>query len=125
MEESSIYIKIHHFVSCGRKFNIYKDTSIVSLQIGIRDITWATLKSNYHGQESGGKNRSSGTRTSTTADHGRKLQRLNEKYEWLTQPKEVFGNQKNLTSKKWEVLISWKGLPPHEATWEDCKDFKQ
>ena len=23
------------------------------------------------------------------------------------------------------MLISWKGLPPYEATWETCSDFQQ
>ena len=50
---------------------------------------------------------------------------VNGKYEWLTQPEEIFGYQKNPNIKEWEVLISWKGLPPHEATWEDCQYFKQ
>ena len=22
------------------------------------------------------------------------------------------------------MLVSWKGLPPHEATWENCADLK-
>ncbi|KAA0060667.1 ty3-gypsy retroelement transposase [Cucumis melo var. makuwa] len=37
---------------------------------------------------------------------------------------EVYGYKKNPNTKDWEVLISWKGLPPHEATWEDCSDFR-
>ncbi|KAA0045137.1 ty3-gypsy retroelement transposase [Cucumis melo var. makuwa] len=42
----------------------------------------------------------------------------------MTQPEEVYGYRKNPNTKDWEVLISWKGLPPHEATWEDYNDFK-
>ncbi|KAA0062227.1 Transposon Ty3-I Gag-Pol polyprotein [Cucumis melo var. makuwa] len=49
---------------------------------------------------------------------------LTENHEWMTQPDEVYGYRKNPNTKDWEVLISWKGLPPHEATWEDCNDFK-
>ena len=41
---------------------------------------------------------------------------VNENDEWLTQPEDVFRYLKNLTTKEWEVLTSWKGLPPHEAT---------
>ncbi|KAA0065905.1 transposon Tf2-1 polyprotein isoform X1 [Cucumis melo var. makuwa] len=50
---------------------------------------------------------------------------LTETHEWMTQPEEVYGYRKNLKTMDWEVLISWKGLPPHEATWEVCDDFKQ
>ena len=50
---------------------------------------------------------------------------INEKHEWLTLPEEIYGYRKNLATKGWEVLINWKGLPPHEATWEDCNDFRQ
>ncbi|TYK02430.1 soluble inorganic pyrophosphatase 1 [Cucumis melo var. makuwa] len=50
---------------------------------------------------------------------------MNENQEWLTIPEEVFGYRKNPSTREWEVLFSWKGLPPHEATWEDCNDFKQ
>ena len=35
------------------------------------------------------------------------------------------GIPENPATKNWEVLISWKGLPPHEATWEDCTEFKE
>ncbi|XP_050939335.1 uncharacterized protein LOC127148944 [Cucumis melo] len=49
---------------------------------------------------------------------------LTENHEWMTQPDEVYGYRKNPNTNDWEVLISWKGLPPHEATWEDCNDFK-
>ena len=57
--------------------------------------------------------------------HHEKVQELvpymNEKYEWRTK-QEIFEYQKNPNTKEWEV---WKGLPPHEATWEDYTDFKQ
>lgn len=48
-----------------------------------------------------------------------------ENHEWLTQPEEVYGYRKNLAIEKQKVLISWKGLPPHEVTWEICNDFQQ
>ena len=41
---------------------------------------------------------------------------LNENHKWMTLPEEVYGYRKNPNRKDWEVLISWKGLPPHEAT---------
>ncbi|TYK22763.1 ty3-gypsy retroelement transposase [Cucumis melo var. makuwa] len=50
---------------------------------------------------------------------------VNENHEWMTQPEEVYGYQKNPATKEWEVLISWNDLPPHEATWEICTDFQQ
>ncbi|KAA0064797.1 ty3-gypsy retroelement transposase [Cucumis melo var. makuwa] len=43
----------------------------------------------------------------------------------LVVPEEVFGYRKNPTTKEWEVLISWKKLPPYEATWENWDDFTQ
>ncbi|KAL0551121.1 hypothetical protein IC582_010203 [Cucumis melo] len=49
---------------------------------------------------------------------------VNECHEWITQPKEVYAYRKNQATKKWEVLVSWKGLPPHKATWENCADLK-
>ncbi|TYK13876.1 Ty3/gypsy retrotransposon protein [Cucumis melo var. makuwa] len=49
---------------------------------------------------------------------------MNENHEWITQPEEVYGYRKNPTTREWEALISWKGLPPHEATWESCTDMK-
>ncbi|KAA0062156.1 Ty3/gypsy retrotransposon protein [Cucumis melo var. makuwa] len=39
-------------------------------------------------------------------------------------PEEVYAYRKNQATKEWEVFVSWKGLPPHEATWEDCSDLK-
>ena len=38
---------------------------------------------------------------------------------------EIYGYRKNPATKDWEVLVSWKGLPPHEATLEDCNDFRR
>ncbi|TYK00065.1 transposon Tf2-1 polyprotein isoform X1 [Cucumis melo var. makuwa] len=49
---------------------------------------------------------------------------LTKNHKWMTQPDKVYGYRKNPNTKDWEVLISWKRLPPHEATWENCNDFK-
>ncbi|TYK28129.1 Transposon Ty3-G Gag-Pol polyprotein [Cucumis melo var. makuwa] len=49
---------------------------------------------------------------------------VNECHEWITQLEEVYAYRKNQATKEWEVLVSWKGLPPHEATWENCADLK-
>ena len=40
-------------------------------------------------------------------------------------PADNFGYPKNPATKKWQVLVSWIGIPPHEATWENCDDFTQ
>ncbi|TYK16773.1 putative integrase [Cucumis melo var. makuwa] len=45
-------------------------------------------------------------------------------HEWKAVPEEVFGYKKNAFGVL-EVLISWKGLPRHEATWEVCDEFQQ
>ncbi|KAA0037662.1 dolichyl-phosphate beta-glucosyltransferase-like [Cucumis melo var. makuwa] len=49
---------------------------------------------------------------------------VNENHEWITQPEEVYSYRKNSATKEWEALISWKGLPPHKATWENCSVLK-
>ncbi|KAA0047237.1 Retrotransposable element Tf2 [Cucumis melo var. makuwa] len=49
---------------------------------------------------------------------------MNANHEWTTQPEEVYSYRKNPATREWEALISWKGLPPHEATWESCTDMK-
>ncbi|KAA0037053.1 ty3-gypsy retrotransposon protein [Cucumis melo var. makuwa] len=36
----------------------------------------------------------------------------------------LYGYCKNQATKEWEVLVSRKGLPPHEASWEVCADLK-
>ncbi|TYK27644.1 putative polyprotein [Cucumis melo var. makuwa] len=48
------------------------------------------------------------------------IQFLNENYEWQAQPEEALKYQKN-SNGGWEVLIRWKDLPEHEASWE-CYD---
>ena len=49
---------------------------------------------------------------------------LTANHEWKAVPQEVFSYQKN-EKGGWEVLMSWKGLPHHEATWESYDDFQQ
>ncbi|KAA0050812.1 transposon Tf2-1 polyprotein isoform X1 [Cucumis melo var. makuwa] len=47
-----------------------------------------------------------------------------DNHEWIAVPDEVFGYRKD-NKQNWEILISWKGLPRHEATWEKYDDFQQ
>ncbi|KAL4035233.1 hypothetical protein IC575_003914 [Cucumis melo] len=49
---------------------------------------------------------------------------INESHEWITQPEEIYAYRRNQTTKEWEALVQWKGLPPHEATWENYADLK-
>ena len=49
---------------------------------------------------------------------------LTENNEWIVVPEEIYGYQKNRKGV-WEVLISWKGSPRHEANWENYDDFLQ
>ncbi|KAA0063300.1 Ty3/gypsy retrotransposon protein [Cucumis melo var. makuwa] len=49
---------------------------------------------------------------------------VNECHEWITQPEEIYAYRKNQATKEWEALVHWKGLPPHEATWENYADLK-
>ena len=47
-----------------------------------------------------------------------------ENHEWILVPDEVYGYQKN-DQGSWEVLMSQKGLPRHEATWEKYDNFQR
>ncbi|KAA0064080.1 transposon Tf2-1 polyprotein isoform X1 [Cucumis melo var. makuwa] len=49
---------------------------------------------------------------------------LTENHEWVAVPDEACGYTKN-DKGEWEVLMSWKGLPRQEATWEKYDDFQQ
>lgn len=47
-----------------------------------------------------------------------------ENYEWKAVPEEIFGYKKN-DARAWKVLVSQKGLPRHETTWEVYDEFQQ
>ncbi|TYK28537.1 Transposon Ty3-I Gag-Pol polyprotein [Cucumis melo var. makuwa] len=49
---------------------------------------------------------------------------LTENHERLAVPDEAYGYTKN-NKGEWEVLMSWKGLQQHEATWDKYDDFQQ
>ncbi|TYK30692.1 RNA-directed DNA polymerase (Reverse transcriptase) [Cucumis melo var. makuwa] len=50
------------------------------------------------------------------------IQYVNEKFEWQTQPEEVLEYKLNKAGS-WDVLIGWKGLPKHEASWESYDEM--
>ncbi|KAA0046496.1 protein disulfide-isomerase 5-4-like [Cucumis melo var. makuwa] len=54
------------------------------------------------------------------------IQILNDHLEWRAHLEEILEYQKNKAGS-WEVLIVWKGLPQHEASWEDydgiCRQY--
>ncbi|TYK29737.1 Transposon Ty3-G Gag-Pol polyprotein [Cucumis melo var. makuwa] len=52
------------------------------------------------------------------------IQFLNDQLEWRAHPEEILEYQKNKAGS-WEVLIVWKGLPQHEASWEDYDGIRQ
>lgn len=43
---------------------------------------------------------------------------LTNKFLWLTIPEEVLTYHLKEGTNDWEVLVKWKGLLEHEATWE-------
>lgn len=45
---------------------------------------------------------------------------LTDDFEWVACPEEVFAAHHDYT----EVLICWRGLPEHEATWEKWSDIQ-
>ena len=50
---------------------------------------------------------------------------LTENVECVSILADIFGYRKHPSTKERKVLISWQGLPPHEATKENCDDFAQ
>ncbi|KAA0043035.1 Retrotransposable element Tf2 [Cucumis melo var. makuwa] len=50
-------------------------------------------------------------------------QYLTETHEWKAVPQEGAHYRKDKLGK-WEVLISWEGLPKHEATWEKYEEVQ-
>lgn len=49
---------------------------------------------------------------------------LTDNHKWQAEPKESCGYLKK-KGNSWKVLIQWKGLPKHEATWEDYDEIQQ
>ena len=49
---------------------------------------------------------------------------MTETYEWWVVPDEIYGYLKNKT-EGWDLLVGGKGLPMHEATWEDYEEMKR
>ncbi|KAA0033504.1 transposon Tf2-1 polyprotein isoform X1 [Cucumis melo var. makuwa] len=52
------------------------------------------------------------------------LQFINENLEWQAYPDEALKYQKN-NAGGWEVLIHWKDLPEHEASWECYNEIQR
>ncbi|XP_038904819.1 uncharacterized protein LOC120091049 [Benincasa hispida] len=48
---------------------------------------------------------------------------VNENHKWLIEPEEVFCYRPHSSRQGREILVKWKGLPKHEATWEMLDDF--
>ena len=49
---------------------------------------------------------------------------MTETHEWRAVTDDIYGYLKNNTGG-WDVLISWKGLPRHEGTWEDYEEMQR
>ncbi|KAL4037586.1 hypothetical protein IC575_001183 [Cucumis melo] len=52
------------------------------------------------------------------------IQFVDENYTWKSEPEEVVEYRKT-GAEQWEVLVSWKGLPKHEASWESYEEMKE
>lgn len=51
---------------------------------------------------------------------------LSDEWEWMIEPESVFAYQTNPTTGDYEALVSWKGLPEEDATWESVREiYKQ
>ncbi|KAL0542645.1 hypothetical protein IC582_008834 [Cucumis melo] len=52
------------------------------------------------------------------------IQFVDENYTWKSEPEEVVEYRKT-GAEQWEVLVCWKGLPKHEASWESYEEMKE
>ncbi|TYK23464.1 putative retroelement pol polyprotein [Cucumis melo var. makuwa] len=58
------------------------------------------------------------------ADSQPTIQFIDENYMWKSEPEEAIEYRKT-RAEQWEVLVCWRGLPKHEASWESYDEMKE
>ncbi|KAL0533232.1 hypothetical protein IC582_030448 [Cucumis melo] len=58
------------------------------------------------------------------ADSQPTIQFIDENYMWKSEPEEAIEYRK-IGAEQWEVLVCWRGLPKHEASWESYDEMKE